>query len=148
MFACAPPIDAPADKARIADSEDAARLAIQLRSLPGTTAAEVLLRRPVPDPFTNTTPPPYASAAIIVDDPLYRTTAIAAATRLVRAAVPEVAHPEIVVEVEERRPAIERVGPFRVEVTTKPRLMATLLAGLLLIGTLAGYIAWKMRPAR
>lgn len=107
-----------------------------------------MLRRPVRDPFTHTTPTPYASATVIVDAPLYRPAAIAATTRLVRAAVPEVAHPEIVVEVAETRPTLANVGPFRVEASTKSRLMATLLTGLLLIAAMAGYIAWKLRHPR
>lgn len=138
-------VDTPTERARASDRDDAARLALQLRSLPGAVAAEVMLRRRVRDPLTNTEPTPYASAAIVVDSPAYRGAAVAATTRLLRAAAPEVVRPEVLVAVAAPRAAMASVGPFEVAPATRPRLMATLIGGLLVIAALAAYIAWRAR---
>lgn len=145
ISACAPIVDAPTERARTADREDAAQLSVQLRSLPGIATAEVMLRRSVRDPLTGSAPAPYASAVIVVDTPFYRSSSEAGAIRLIRAAVPEVERPEILVEVGRPPPKMASVGPFQVATGTKPRLMATLIVGLLLIAMLAGYVAYLAR---
>lgn len=104
-----------------------------------------MLRRPVRDPFANSAAAGYASVVIVVHDPAYRSAVSETAARLVRAVVPEIDHPEIVVETRPPAPKLASVGPFTVSASAKPRLVVTLIAGMLLIAALAGYIAWRER---
>ena len=148
MFACAPPIDGPVERARAADRSDGDRLAVELRALPGAIAADVVLHRPARDPFTGSAGPATAGVVVTVDDRADRVAIANAATRLVHAAAPELDHPDVVVTVGAQRAELASVGPFTVEAHTKPRLAAALVAGLAMIAALAGYIAWTARPRR
>jgi len=82
---------------------------------------------------------------VVVDDQADRAQVTRSAIALVRGSAPEIAEPAVVVERGATRPAIAHVGPFAVEVGSKPRLVTTLAIGLSLIGLLSGYIAWRER---
>ncbi len=145
MVGCAPTIDGPMERARAADQHRAAQLAAQLRLLPSAAATHVMIRTLPPDPFTNAAPAPFASALIVIDDPVHRSSVADAATRLVRAAVPEVLRPEVVIAVTTPRPQLASVGPFNVRASARPWLIGALIVGLSLIGLFAGFIAWRER---
>jgi len=147
IVGCAPTIDGPIERARLADREDAAALTAQLRALPGATAAEVIIRRPARDPFTNAAPPTMASVVIVIDDPAYRSAIADATTRLVHAVVPEVNQPEIVVQHRVAQPQVVS-SKLNVGAPTKSRFSGALIIALSLIAVFAGYIAWRERALR
>ena len=149
VAACAPAVDGPAERQRALDRDDADRLAAQLAALPGAVRAEVVLHRGVVDPLAPAPSPPGAAAAVVVvDDRADRDAVAAAARRLVHAAAPELADASIAVELGATRPTLARVGPFIVDARSKAALVATLAAALALIAALAGWLAWRTRPAR
>jgi len=143
-ISCAPTVDTVADRQRAVDRDDGAQLAAQLTALPGAVSAQVTLRRPVAEPLAPSPPvSPSASAAIliIVDDRADRAAIAAAARQLARGAAPELADPQIVVEVGAHRAELARVGPFSVEDSSRRALIATLAAALALIAGLALAVA-------
>jgi type III secretory pathway lipoprotein EscJ len=145
LVACAPTIDGPIDQQRARDAVDAARVSTQLAALPGAVRADVTLHRAVTDPLGSSQP---ASAAvlIVVDDRADRA-AIERTTRaLLHGTAPEIADAQIAVEVGAVRPTLAKVGPFTVEATTRPRLVALLAVLLAIVAGLAGWIAWRERP--
>ncbi len=144
---CAPVVDGPVEKQRVADRSDGDRLAAQLAALPGVVRTEVLLRRPVRDPLG--VAPAAASAAsivVIVDDQADRAATLATTKRLAAAAF-EI-EPAIVVEVGAVRPVMAKLGPFTVEARSKSPLKAALVVVLGVLAALAGLIAWRARPSR
>ena len=146
VVACAPQIDGPHERARALDRVDGDHLSAELRELPGAVRADVALHRPARDAFTGEADPATGSVVVVIDDAADRPAVIDAATRLVRATAPQIAHPEIVVEVGAHRAELATVGPFTVEARSKRLLAAALIAGLALIAALAGFVAWTARP--
>ena len=145
VIACAPQIDGPLEQQRARDASDAAALAVQLAALPGAVHADVTLHRLVHDPL-GASQPAAAAVVVIVDDKADRT-AIERATRvLLRGTAPDIADPQVAIEVGATRPQLAKVGPFTVEASSKGRLVALLAAALGLIAALAGWIAWRERP--
>ncbi len=147
LIGCAPAIDGPAERQRTIDREDADRLAAQLGQLPGAVRAEVTLHRAVRDPLTRETSPASAAAIVVVDDKADRDAVVAAARRLVHGAAPDIAEPDVAIEVGAVRPVLAAVGPFTVAARDKPRLVGTLAAVLAVIAALAAWIAWRERQA-
>ena len=147
LASCAPTIDGPLEQQRARDVADAARLQAQLAALPGAVRADVTLHRPLRDPLGASQP---ASAAIlvVVDDRADRTAIDRTAHALLHGTAPEIASPEIAIEVGAVRPTLAKVGPFTVEAHSKPRLVALLVAALGLLAALAGWIAWRERPGQ
>ena len=148
VAACAPQIDGPVERQRIADRDDADRLGAQLAALPGTLSAHVTLRRSVVDPL-GARPVTHASAGVllVVDDRADQAALRETASTLVRAAAPEVTAPAILLHVGAIRPTLAKVGPFSVEASSKPALRATLAIVLALIAALAAWIAVRERRA-
>jgi type III secretory pathway lipoprotein EscJ len=143
--ACAPQIDGPIERQRAIDRDDGDRLAAQLAQLPGAVRAEVMLRRPVTDPLSATSTPASAAILVVVDDQADRHAVQKSAIALVRGTAPEIAEPAIVVELGAVRPALTTVGPFTVEVASKPRIVAVFAIALSLIVGLAALLAWRER---
>ena len=143
--ACAPQIDGPVERQRAIDREDGDRLAAQLAQLPGALRAEVTLRRPIFDPLTEMATPASAAILVVIDDRADPRAISRSAIALARGTAPEVAEPAIVVEVGAVRPELSSVGPFAVDVRSKPRLVAALAIALAAISLLAAYIAWRER---
>jgi hypothetical protein len=140
LVACAPQIDGPVERQRTIDRHDADRLALQLASLPGAVRADVTLRRPVVDPLTE-----IAAVLVVIDDRADRTSITRSALALVRGTAPEIQEPSIVIELGAVRPQLANVGPFTVEASDKPKLVALLALALALIALLAGFIAVRTR---
>ncbi len=149
LGACTPTVDGPVERQRAADREDAAALGAQLASLPGAVSATATIHRAVRDPL-GTSPPSAASVAVlvVVDDAADRAATTANATTLVRAAVPEVSAPAIVVVVGAHRAELAKVGPFVVDKASAGALKAALAIALAVIASLAGWIAMRERRAR
>jgi type III secretory pathway lipoprotein EscJ len=145
IAACAPRLDGPVEAQRTVDRDDADQLAAALAELPGAVRAHVTLHRPVRDPLTGATTSPAASALIVIDDRADPAAVVAAARRLVHAAVPEIAEPAIAVEIGASRPELARVGPFTVAAGDRPALVATLAVLLAAVAGLAGWLAWRYR---
>jgi type III secretory pathway lipoprotein EscJ len=145
IVACAPQIDGPIERQRVIDRGDSDRLAAQLAALPGAVRAEVTLHRPVIDPLSEAGAPGSAAVLIVIDDRADRAAITRSAIALVRGTAPEIHEPSIVVELGAVRPELARVGPFSVEASSKPRLVAALAIALLLIVLLAGVVAWRER---
>lgn len=145
VIACAPTIDGPVDQQRARDAADAARVSAQLAALPGAVHADVTLHRAVHDPL-GPSQPASAGVVIIVDDRADRAAIERTARALLRGTAPEIADPEVAVEVGAVRPRLAKVGPFTVEARTKPRLVAALAVLLALVAGLAGWVAWRERP--
>lgn len=143
--ACAPQIDGPIERQRAIDREDGDRLAAQLAQLPGAVRAEVTLRRPAVDPLRDTATPASAAILVVVDDEADRRAVQESAIALVRGTAPEIAEPAIVVELGAVRPALTTIGPFTVEVGSKPRIVAAFAIALSLIVGLAAVLAWRER---
>ena len=78
---------------------------------------------------------------LVVDDRADRTRLAADARALTRAAAPEIASPEIVVEVGATRAELASVGPFTVDAHSKKPLTIALALLLAAIAALAGYVA-------
>jgi type III secretory pathway lipoprotein EscJ len=146
VIACAPQVDGPLDEQRTRDSADAIHLQTQLAALPGAVRAEVTLHRPVRDPL-GATQPASAAVLVVVDDRADRSLIARDAHALLAGTAPEIADPQITVEVGAIRPQLARVGPFTVEAQDKQRLVTTLALGLLALLGLAGWIAYRERPA-
>jgi type III secretory pathway lipoprotein EscJ len=143
---CAPTIDGPVERQRAADRDDSARLAAQLGGLPGTVDVRVMIHRAALDPLARSPGQPATAAILlVVDDQANRPALTDAARQLVRATVPEVANPAIVVQVGARRPELAKVGPFVVEQSSKAALRAVLAIALTLIALLAAWIAYRER---
>jgi hypothetical protein len=146
LVACAPTVDGPAELQRSHDRDDADRLALQLRALPGAIAAHATLHRSVRDPLSVALPSPSSAAVlVVVDDRADRTAVTRAATELTHATAPEIPAPVILVEVGAIRPSLAKVGPFTVEAASRGPLRAALALALLLVAGLAGWIALRER---
>ena len=145
VIACAPQIDGPLEQQRARDTADATALAAQLTALPGAVHADVTLHRAVTDPL-GASQPAAAAVVVIVDDKADRATIERAKRVLLRGTAPDIADPQVAIEVGATRPELAKVGPFTVEARSKGRLVALLAAALGLIATLAGWIAWRERP--
>lgn len=145
--ACAPRVDGPIEKQRLADAADAERLTAQLVALPGVVRAEVALHRAVVDPLAVARPPTPSSLSlvVIVDDRADRAALAGTARRLASAIAPGI-EPTVVVEVGAIRPQLAKVGPFTVEARSKPALQATLVVVLATIAALAASLAYRQRP--
>jgi type III secretory pathway lipoprotein EscJ len=144
-IACAPQIDGPIERQRAIDREDGDRLAAQLAQLPGAVRADVTLRRPATDPLAAASTPASAAILVVVDDQADRRAVQQSAIALVRGTAPEIAEPTIVVELGAVRPELTTVGPFTVEVGSKPRIVAAFAIALSLIVGLAALLAWRER---
>jgi hypothetical protein len=150
---CAPQLDGPLERQRAVDRDDADRLAAQLAALPGAVAANVVLHHAFRDPLAAAPPIPATFAAVItVDDRADRDAIRAAATRLARAAVPELAaaaapapaiEPVIVIDPAVHRPVLARVGPFSVEDGSRAPLKLALALGCATIAALAAALALR-----
>jgi type III secretory pathway lipoprotein EscJ len=145
VVACAPPVDGPAERARTADAQDGAALERALAALPGATSAHAVLHRGFHDPLAGTDAPASAAVLVVVDDRANVSDVEAAAKRLVHAAAPDIAAPEVIVAVGAHRPELARVGPFTVDARSKRLLAGVLVAGLALVAALAGYVALRAR---
>ena len=142
LIACAPTVDGPVERQRAAAVADGDRLALELAALPGALSAHATLHRPIADPLALAPPSPAGAAVLVViDDRADRAATGRAARALVRAAAPEIAAPEIVVEVGAPRAELATVGPFTVEAGSRDLLRAALGALLAVIAALAGYVA-------
>jgi type III secretory pathway lipoprotein EscJ len=148
LLACAPRIDGPVERQRAIDRDDSTRLAAQLAQLPGAVRAEVVLRRTVVDPLSESVSPASAAVLVVIDDKADRAAIQRSAIALVRGTAPEIGEPSIVVEVGAVRPELAIVGPFVVEAKSKPRIVAAFAIALAVISGLAGYVAWIRRPRR
>ena len=147
--ACAPTVDGPVERQRAADREDSLALGAQLARLPGATSATATVHRAARDPLGVGAPSSGAVAVLIViDDATDRAATASAATTLVRAAIPEVSAPAIVVAVGAHRPELANVGPFEVDRASAGALKAVLAGALALIAALAGWIAVRERQRR
>jgi type III secretory pathway lipoprotein EscJ len=145
IAACAPAIDGPLEQQRSRDAADAAALAAQLGQLPGAVRAEVTLHRPVHDPL-GASQPASAAVVVVVDDRANRAAIDRSARTLLHGTAPEIADPQIAIELGATRPQLASVGPITVESRSKPRLVALLALAFALIAGLAGWIAWRERP--
>ena len=145
LVACAPQVATPGEHQRAIDREDGDRLAAQLSALPGAVRAEVTLHRAVRDPFTRDSSPASAAAIVVVDDRADRDAVARAAARLMHAAAPEIASPDIAIELGAVRPELASVGPFTVEARSRAPLVATLATALAVIAALAVLVAWRER---
>lgn len=146
LAACAPTIEGPAERQRDADRSDGDQLARQLGALPGAISAHVTIHRAVRDPIAvGTVGSSTAAILVIVDDRADRSSLTTTATKLVRAALPEIAAPELIVEVGARRPVLASVGPFSVEQASERPLRAVLGGALVAIALLAAWIAYRER---
>jgi hypothetical protein len=145
IAACAPTINGPLDEQRGRDAQDAAALATQLGHLPGAVRAEVTLHRPVRDPL-GASQPGSAAVVVVVDDHADKAAVDRSARALLRGTAPEIAEPQVAIEVGATRPQLARVGPITVEAGSKPRLVGLLALGFALIAGLAGWVAWRERP--
>lgn len=144
VIACAPQVDGPLDQQRARDAADASALTAQLRALPGAARADVTLHRAFHDPL-GASQPAAAAVLVVVDDKADRAAIDRSARALVRGTIPEIADPQIAIEVGATRPALAKVGPFTVEARSKGPLVALLAVALGLVAALAGWIAWRER---
>ena len=145
IAACAPVVDAPAERARAADAADGERLGAQLAALPGAWSAHATLHRAFRDPLSGVTSPASAAVLVVIDDRADRAATQRAAEALVRAAAPEIVAPTVLVEIGAPRPELASVGPFRVAKASRAPLLATLAVGLLAIAGLALALARAQR---
>lgn len=145
VIACAPQIDGPLEQQRSRDAADAAALAAQLGALPGAVHADVTLHHAVTDPL-GASQRAAAAVVVIVDDKADRAAIDRSTRALLHGTAPEIADPQIAIEVGATRPELATVGPFTVEARSKGRLVALLAAALGLVAALAGWIAWRERP--
>jgi len=149
LLGCAPTVGGPVEHQRAADLEDGDRLAAELVALPGAVSAHATLRRPVADPLSVAPPSPAGAAILVViDDKADRGATLRDARALVRAVAPEIAEPQIVVEVGAVRAQLATVGPFTVEAGSRGLLRGVLAALLALVAALAGYVAWRLAPRK
>jgi hypothetical protein len=148
IAACAPTVDAPAERARAADLADSDRLSAQLGALPAAWSAHATIRHAFREPLTAAATPAIATALIVVEESADRAAIQRAADALVRAAVPEAAAPTIIVVTGAPRPELANVGPFRVERHSRVPLLATLAVCLIAIAVLAVAYARNVRSDR
>jgi len=145
LVSCAPTVDGPVEKQRAFDRADADLLRAQLAALPGVTRAEVVLRRPVRDPLSTTTPSSAtASIVLVIEEHIDRQRLETSAHSLARAFTD--VEPTIVIEATAPRADLAKLGPFTVDAKSKGPLKATLAAGFAIIAALASWIAWARRP--
>lgn len=138
LAACAPTVDGPIAAQRARDGEDAARLAAQVRALPGVVRVEAALHRPARDPFTPDAPAG-GTMAIVVDD-----AADQAAIRrdaLALAPVPVT----IALEVGAKHVELATVGPFTVDAGSRLPLKVALSVMLALAAAGSGAMAVRLR---
>lgn len=145
LLACAPTIEGPAERQRARDRDDADRLGVGLAQLPGAVRAEVWLRRGSVEPFTGAASPTSVAALVVIDDHADRDVLAGHARNLVRAAVPEVAAPAIVIARGAPRPRLAAVGPFTVEAGSRRRLVAAIAAAFAALAGLGAWVAWHER---
>jgi hypothetical protein len=148
---CAPVVDGSIERQRAIDRDDGDRLAAQLARLPGVAAASVVLRRAIRDPLGAAPPAsPMLAAVIRVDDAAAPEAIRAAATRLARAALPELPPADLAIEIAATvdRPIVAKVGPFYVEQSSRAALRATLalaFASIAGLGCALALRAWRHR---
>lgn len=146
LGACAPAVDGPVERQRAADRADADHLATQLAALPGALTASVTLHRAVKDPLGVAAPSPASGVALIVVDDAANTADIERTARtLFTASAPELTGPAIEIVVGAHRPALASVGPFTVVESSAGLLRIALAAALVIIASLAGWIALTYR---
>jgi hypothetical protein len=149
---CAPAIDGPIEHQRALDREDGDRLAAQLAQLPGVVTANVVLHHAMRDPLAVAPPAAATFSAVITIDDQADPGAIRGATmRLARATLPELAAAAMLpieINATVHRPTIEKVGPFRVEQSSRTALRTALALGCLVIAGLAGTLAVHSLRAR
>jgi len=145
LGACAPTIDGPVERQRVADTADGTRLAAQLAQLPGAVRADVTLHRPTVDPLTQAATPGSAAVLVVIDDSADKQAIRRSTIALVRGTAPDIAEPAIVVELGAQRPRLSHVGPFTVEESSKGRLVGVLAIAFVVIAALAGWLAWRER---
>jgi type III secretory pathway lipoprotein EscJ len=146
LVACAPRVDGPVERQRTADRDDSVALGAQLAKLPGAMSATATIHRAARDPL-GVSPASNSSVAvlIVVDDATDRAATTTAATTLVKATVPEVNAPAVVVLVGAHRAELAKVGPFVVDKDSAGALKAALAIALVVIVALAGWIAMRER---
>jgi hypothetical protein len=159
---CAPVVDGPIERQRAIDRDAGDRLAAQLARLPGVAAASVVLRRAMRDPLgaAPATSPMLAAVLTIetsgsagprgaIDDAAPEAIR-AAATRLARAALPELPPAGLAIEIAAtvQRPIVAKVGPFSVEQSSAAALRATLALAFASIAGLGGALALRARRHR
>jgi type III secretory pathway lipoprotein EscJ len=155
---CAPTVDGPVERQRVADRDDSLALSAQLATLPGAVSATATIHRPATDPLgtsatskasgaSGASGASAASAAVlvVVDDATDRVATSQAASMLVHASAPEVGAPAIVVLVGAHRAELANVGPFVVEKSSAAALKAVLAIALVVILGLAAWIALRER---
>jgi hypothetical protein len=157
---CAPVVDGPIERQRAIDRDDGDRLSAQLARLPGVAAASVVLRRAIRDPLgAAPASRPMLTAVLTIersgplDDAAEPEAIRAAATRLARAALPELPPAELAIEIAAvvHRPIVAKLGPFSVEQSSLPALRATLALAFASIAGLGGALAlraWRHRLGR
>jgi len=145
IAACAPAIDGPLEQQRTRDAADAAALATQLGQLPGAVRAEVTLHRPLHDPL-GASQPGSAAVVVVVDDRADRAAIDRSTRALLHGTAPEIADPQVAIELGATRPQLAQVGPITVEAASKPRLVGAIAVLFALLAGLAGWIAWRERP--
>lgn len=146
LAACAPTIDGPVDQQRTRDAADAAHVSAQLAALPGAVRADVTLHRAVHDPL-GPSQPASAAVLVVVDDHADRAAIERDARALLHGTAPDITDAQIAVEVGAVRPTLAKVGPFTVEASSRPRLVAALALLLSVVAGLAGWLAWRERPS-
>jgi type III secretory pathway lipoprotein EscJ len=143
-----PLVSTPASHASQRDELDGARLAAQLRTLPGVASASVVVRRPAPDPLapsSSASSVPPASAGILVVGP---EAAQAPARALAQAALPELTPAAIalvVVPAPGATAEVAKVGPFWVARRSRAALVGALVGALGIIAGLALTLAARER---
>lgn len=146
---CAPTVDGPIERQRAADRDDSLALGAQLAKLPGAVSTTATIHRSVRDPLgTSASSTASAAVLVVVDDGANRAATLEAATTFVRAAVPDVEAPAVVVLVGAHRAELAKVGPFVVDKASAGALKAVLAIALGVILVLAGWIAVRERGRR
>jgi hypothetical protein len=151
ILGCAPVVDSPVERQRAIDRDDGDRLGAQIARLPGVAEASVVLRRAARDPLgAAPASPPMLTAVVAIAAAAEPEAIRAAATRLARAALPELRPDDLAIEVTAavHRPVIAQVGPFSVEQSSRAGLRATLALAFASIAGLGGALAlraWRHR---
>jgi len=128
------------------DASDARGIEAVLRAAPGAIDAQVALHRRFRDPLTGATSQAAGAVLLLVDDRADRVALDARARALVHAVAPEVT-PQVIVTLAGHRAELASVGPFTVEASSKRPLIGALVGLLAAVALLAGYVAWRDRPA-
>jgi hypothetical protein len=146
VCACAPAIDTAAERASAIDAGDAEHAAAVIRTAPYVIDARVALHRAFRDPLTGASSRGAAMVVVIVDARAQSAAIDAVARSAIRALMPDVT-PQVVVTAAGQRDELARVGPFTVAASSKLPLTVVLVLLLAAVAALAGYVAWRDRPA-